>query len=399
MNQSKIVQYLNRGFIWDIKFDPPIESKILNFNDSKKYFYKSLDKNIKTIISKNKKVLWTMSGGLDTSSILVHVKKYDNDPHTICLDNGRDDVKVSRSLAKDWGFKNHNCLGIDISYIEQDLLDMNAIFPNPYAHSYLYFSYYLFKYAELNEYDIVVMGDGPDVAMLGTHDLHRNVILNAIELAQYDLTEASHIISNSKYVESTVEEKNQLVYDSVMFNVGRIPFYNDEYFYFIWPRNELTKKFRVDNFRLPENTLKCRFHTEWFQFLARTRRPIDLLLDNFSFNQISPYLEETLCDFMLSMPIHYKYTLGSTKHLMREIYGEYLPDYIINKERTGFNPNKIWADQYKCIIDYLLEKYVYDRSNIIHKYIDIDYLINVGEYTFTKKWALINLSMWMKKWL
>lgn len=401
MGQDKIGQYLNRGFIWDYSFKEPLPYTSLSFDKCKETFYKLLDQNVKHILDQNKKVLWTMSSGLDTSAILSHVIKYDNDPHTVCLDNGRTDVDFSIKLAKEWNLKNHNIVNIvPSSYsVEQDLLEMNSLFRSPYAHSYLFFCYNLFKYASEKGYDIVVMGDGPDVAMLGTHDLHTNIILTAIETKEYDLNLANDILENSNYVEHTVFTKEQLLYNSLMFNVGRLPIYNDEFFYFIWHRHELKQKYKIDEYRVPDNALAQRIYIEWEQFLVRSRRPADLLLTKFNFDQFSPYLESNLCQFMLSLPVHYRYTLNSTKHLMREIYGSYLPDFIMNKDRTGFNPNDIWAKEYFNVINYLLDGYVHNRSRKIHRYIDVSYLINLSEFTFNRKWALINLSMWMEKWL
>lgn len=401
MNNLQIGQYLNRGFIWDYTCGSIPTETNLSFEDSKYRFYNLLDDNIKQIISRNKKVLWTMSSGLDTSSILSHAKKYDSNLHTICLDNGRTDVEDSIRLAKDWGFKNHKILTIpnEFPLIEKNLSEMNDLFSTPYAHSYLYFSYSLFKYAEENGYDALIMGDGPDVSMMGTYDLHKDIILTAIKLKQYNVEAASDVAMNSSYLETTSITSSRMIYESMLKYVNANPIYNDQFFYYLWSKEVLPKNLVPEEFKLKENTLKCRINTEWSQFLFRTRRPSNLLLSRFNFKQISPYLNNPLCNFILSLPPHYKYTLNSTKHLMREIYGDYLPDYILNKERTGFNPNDIWANKYSLVIDILLDKYIMDQTKKIHNHIDVENLILSGDFTFNRKWSLINLSMWIEKWL
>ena len=321
------------------------------------------------------------------------VKKY--------LDNGRTDVEFSNRLASDWNFKNHVVISIpnDFLSIEADLKFINSIFPTPYAHSYLYFSYFLFKYSEENNYDSLVMGDGPDVSMLGTHDLHSDIILTAIKLKQYNYTEAEKISFSSLYLENTAIPLNKIRYNSLLKYVNTTPLYNDNFFYSIWPKKHLPNELESIEFKLKENTLRHRLFAEWKQFIVRTKIPTDILLAGFNFEKISPYLESNLCEFSLSIPAHYKYTLNSTKHLMREVYGKYLPDYILNKERTGFNPNNIWADKYSVLINELLYKYVQDKTKKIHAYINVDHLIKIGEFTFNKKWALINLSIWIEQWL
>lgn len=399
MINKELVQYLNRGFIWKFNYKDPEPYIDLDFEECKKQFYILLDNVIKNLIDSGKKILWTMSSGLDTSAILCHVWKYKVDPETICIDNGRTDVYFSKKLASDWGFNNHTIIRIDSDKIEQYLLEINSIFSSPIAHSYLFFSYYLFKHAEDNGYEVLVMGDGPDVSMLGTHDLHKEIIIPAIKLKQYDAKSADQIIKSSRFVENTVIPYSPFVYNSLKKYIDKTPEYNDEFFYPVWHYTELLKKYNVEKFQLRKNSLDHRIAAEWEQFITRTRKPTEELLRNFSFHQISPYLDLKLCNFILSLLPHYRYTLNSTKHLMRELYGDCFPSYIINKERTGFNPNDSWAEEYKSVIDYLLDNYVWNKNKKFHNYLDIEYLKSTGKFTFVKKWALINLSMWIEKWL
>ena len=390
----KYNQYLQKGFIWDGKYweldiHPPRILKI-DYEQAKELFWERLDEEVKPLAEKPS-VLWTMSSGMDTSAILTHAKRYNSNLHTICLDNGRGDAEFSEQLAADWNFKNHEVVQVDPDLIEPYLLEINETLTSPVAHSYLFFSYYLFKYAEDNAYENVVMGDGPDVSMLGTHVLHQEIIENAIKLGQYDLNVADEVLQKSVYVEPTALEHTRLLCNALTkFKSDSV--YNTRYFYNTWSRGEIPGI--VPKWELVENTIEHRIWAEWIQFLFRTRKPTNELLRNFNFIQESPFLK--MSGFCLSLPVEYRYCLNSTKHLMVDTYGQHLPLYITYKTRTGFNPSDPWANRYGDVIDYLLDKWVTTAERKIHDYVDVNHMHN-GFFTFNQKWSLINLSMWLEK--
>ena len=389
----EVNQYLNKGFIWDGKytgagFEVP-KIKEIDYEDAKKEFWNRMDDVIAPLAIKDN-TLFTMSSGLDTSSILSHVVEYDDDPNVVCLDNGRGDAEMAQRLADDWNFSKLDIVIVDPNKIESDLLEINSILSSPVAHTYIFFSYYLFKYAKEKGYDTLVMGDGPDVSMLGTHALHQDIIENAIRLKQYDLEAASEVIEMSNYSEPCVMEHSRLLWNALKKFTPESK-YNTLYFYNTWSENEIIGD--VPKWELEENTIEHRIWAEWVQFLVRTRKPTNEMLKNFSFKQVSPYM--LINDFIMSLPVHYRYCLHSTKHLMVDLYGDYLPLYIIQKTRTGFNPSDPWAKRYKEVINYMLNKWVWEDERKIHKYVDVKHMYN-GFFTFNQKWSLINLSMWLE---
>jgi len=387
-----INQYLNKGFIWNGKYwethpnVPRIEE--MDYEDAKREFWMKMDDIIEPIANSDN-VLFTMSSGLDTSSILSHVMEYNTDPNVVCLDNGRGDAEMSERLADEWGFTHLDIVHVDPNKIEPYLLDINHMLSSPVAHTYLFFSYYLFKYTQEKGYDTLVMGDGPDVSMLGTHALHQDIIENAIRLGQYDLNKANETIEQSSYSEPCVMEHSRLLWNALKkFKIDSK--YNTTYFYNTWSEDEI--KGDVPKWELKENTIEHRIWAEWVQFLIRTRKPTNEMLVEFDFKQVSPYM--MMNDFIMSLPVHYRYCLHSTKHLMVDLYGDYLPLYIIQKTRTGFNPSDPWAKRYKGVINYLLNKWVWDNDKL-NSYVDVKHMHN-GFFTFNQKWSLINLSMWLE---
>lgn len=380
-------QYLHRGYIWDMSYSEPVSFSEMSFEDSKEELYRKMDEEVEKILNLDGKVLWTMSSGLDTSSMLSHVMKRTNEIDTVCLDNGRLDPYMSTKLAEEWGIKNHKVVEIESDKIEEYLLEMNHLYRTPVAHTYLFFSYYLFKYAQRMGYDYVIMGDGPDVSMLGTYDLHSDLITEAIALNEYNVNLAKEVLDNSKYIEYCAV--NPSIYLIHAYKIRNIEKYNDTFFYALWPSEPYAPKSPKMEFR--NNNLRHRLWAEWEQFMIRTREPTEWFLNEFSFKQISPYIN--MNDFIMSLRPEYRFVFGSTKHIMRETYGDYLPDYIINKERTGFNPNDNWASRYKNVIDGLLDKYWKNKNRKIHWNLGFPH----EPVTFNQKWAIINLSMWMEQ--
>jgi asparagine synthetase B (glutamine-hydrolysing) len=136
-----INQYLNKGFIWDGKYwethpeVPQIEE--IDYEDAKKEFWVEMDDIIEPLANSDN-VLFTMSSGLDTSSILSHAMEYNTDPNVVCLDNGRGDAEMAEQLAEDWGFTHLDIVHVDPNKIEPYLLDINSILSLPVAHTYLF---------------------------------------------------------------------------------------------------------------------------------------------------------------------------------------------------------------------------------------------------------------------
>lgn len=395
MKQKQINQYLHKGFIWDGKYSnpPPIDNSI-SFSEAKSRFWNMLE-NIIQPYSSRKDVLWTMSSGLDTSSILSHARRHNNNLTTVCLDNGRGDAEFSQQLAGDWEFEDHTITKIAAEKIEEYLLEINEILSSPVAHSYIFMSYWLFKYAEERGFKYLMMGDGPDVSMLGTHALHRDIIEIAVKLRQYDIQAANEVIKQSKFCEPSMIEHTRLLYNALTkYTSVDKAIYNTTYFYDTWSRDSIEGE--VPEWKLRENTLRHRVWAEWIQFFERTRKPTNEMLEKFSFNQISPFIE--IGDFCMSLPFHYRYCLNSTKHLMLDTYGPSLPLYITYKERTGFNPSDPWANEYADALSHMLDDYVWNKNAKIHDYVDVNKLHSdaFGFFTFNQKWSLINLSMWLQ---
>ena len=395
MKKTEINQYLNKGFIWDGEYpNPPRIQDELSFSEAKSQFWNKMENCIQPYTS-YKNVLWTMSSGLDTSSILSHARRHNNNLDTVCFDNGRGDAEFSSQLAKEWDMKNHKILKISPEKIEEYLLDINKILSSPVAHSYIFMSYWLFKYAEERGAEYLIMGDGPDVSMIGTHVLHRELIEVAVKLRQYDVQAANEVIKQSKYVEPSMIEHTRLLYNALTkYTSPEKAVYNTTYFYDTWAREAIPG--RVPKWKLRQNTLQHRIWAEWVQFLVRTRKPTNEMLDHFNFKQISPFM--VISDFCLTLPFHYRYCLHSTKHLMLDTYGPSLPLYITYKERTGFNPSDPWANENAVAIEHMLDEYVWNKNSKIHDYMDVEKMHRdaLGFFTFNQKWSLINLSMWLQ---
>jgi len=386
---NKIKQYLQKGFIWDgdySEFGPPTEIVDISYSDAKHEFWKRLNRIIERIAN-DESVLWTMSSGADTSTILSHLKYINRNAHTICIDGGSSDTSLSKRLAKDWGFSNHVIVSINKNEMEHDLIKLNTILTSPAAHPYIFMAYNLFKYAKDNGFQSVVMGDGSDSLSLGASHM-QDVFEVATSLKEYDLKGAEKVICDSSYIENTTLDYNRFLLNSITKHPGNNQKYNTKYFINIWGVTHIPEI----EWKLEENNIKHRIWAEWVQYLIRLESPSQDISKGLNVKKVSPFIE--MKDFFMSLPFHYRYALNSKKHIMLDTYGKELEPYSINKERAGFNVTYKWVGQNEDVVEYLYERYVVDEHQPIHEHIDINKDI-FSDLSFYKKWTLINLSIWL----
>ncbi|MDD3284441.1 MAG: asparagine synthase (glutamine-hydrolyzing) [Patescibacteria group bacterium] len=124
----------------------------------------------------------------------------------------------------------------------------------------------------------------------------------------------------------------------------------------------------------------------------------------FALEERVPILDKELVDFAFSIPISYK--LGNKhqgKKIFKEAIKDYLPDYIYNKQKTGwFSPTSKWlrTDLKEIAYEILSPNYNPDTKQFFDFYEIkkiLDNHINYKEYALNTIWSLITFQIWYKQ--
>jgi asparagine synthase (glutamine-hydrolysing) len=113
----------------------------------------------------------------------------------------------------------------------------------------------------------------------------------------------------------------------------------------------------------------------------------------------SPFLDHKLMEYSASLPFNVKMKNGA-KSIIKDIAEDKLPDYILDHPKVGFGMllKPFLADT----MPIWYKEELLRNDNILHKYIDKDYLIKLYDEHLINKaygykmWILFALSQWIK---
>lgn len=135
---------------------------------------------------------------------------------------------------------------------------------------------------------------------------------------------------------------------------------------------------------------------------AEDRQTMAFNLDNFL-----PFFDHHLVEFMFRVPGHLKIRKGITKYLLRKAMNGVLPDETRNRvKKTGWNaPAHIWftGKGREELLDLVHSKSfrdhgIYDRSEVLRLIEEHDQIVSSGanvENHMMFLWQLVNLELWL----
>lgn len=116
-----------------------------------------------------------------------------------------------------------------------------------------------------------------------------------------------------------------------------------------------------------------------------------------------PFLDVRLVELAASLPIQWKYRKGHGKQLLREAFGELLPDFVWERKKMGFGvPLDHWfrAELKPLAHDLLLDNTArqrgFFRSSYVKQLID-EHENSVFDHAY-RLWALLVFELWMRRW-
>lgn len=406
LNKKDIECLLLNGFISDIDIqDYPSPVPInydISFEDACCYYHDTIQKNVNELQEQYDRIGFTVSAGMDSSTVVSFANPRLN-PVTVCLDNKRTDPILSKQLVFDLNLNNHHIIPIDNIDLEDELLQLNRILKFPATQLFLMVFHIVLKYMENQKINALFTGSGIDFPLMESTYNNIRSIATAIKLRQYDIDKAHKILTNSKYPhQCTLLSRSDLWKIALLDSSAKT--YPVNFFYDMFNEEDMNLLGLNHNpYHLREQTLNDRITLEIYTYFPRLVNPVLTLINQFSFDLVNPFRFENIWEWVKTLPFEYRNCLGSGKHLQREAIGPRLPDYIMNKERTMFDPTTSWfeSSHIQKQVDQLIDKYLVDKNNLIFDCIEYDKTQNalkVFRHSRNKKdkiWTMINLSMWL----
>ncbi len=429
----KNVKTLNNGYFieikdnriskkkyWDLDLKlSPLSTKIDNkIYDDFKYL---LSKSIKTKLDRNSNKVFTLSSGIDSSSVISLYKKIFNEKvHAVTTsfnekteyDETKDINTITKEKCKKW-----SKIVIEKNQILEHMNTYLEYSPIPFCTITQLLHGILLKKLRLDiKSQTCISGLGGDEVNCG--EIEEYIFFFADLIKIYGLNFNSNIIKMHldgwiKYHGTNTYPKNLRVLkhefkrflDIKHKGYNKLP--NDRYFSYIdvFKKNFSKKYFK--KYSLP-NKYSSYLHNKIYQDLFIEAIPPALYAEYYNsqfyrVKTIRPYLDQDLMNFGISSPHKIKYKNGSTKNIARKALKDILPnDVIRNKKKVGWNaPFDIWLrDSIKIKVDEIINsknKRICKIYNKIHiKKLLKEHLSGTKNHMLFF-WNLINYEGWFKK--
>ncbi|MCI0432877.1 MAG: asparagine synthase C-terminal domain-containing protein, partial [Gemmatimonadetes bacterium] len=162
-----------------------------------------------------------------------------------------------------------------------------------------------------------------------------------------------------------------------------------------------------------EHPFRSHLKNRTWQDLTRETVPCCLRAEDrhgaaFGLDNILPFLDHRLVEFMFRIPGTLKYRDGVTKHLLREAMRGVLPEATRTRvKKTGWNaPAHVWfsGPGRTALLDLVRsqrfrERGIYDINEVIHLLDEHEQIVASGElreHHMMFLWQLVNLELWLQ---
>jgi asparagine synthase (glutamine-hydrolysing) len=388
-----------------------------SFEEAKEKFKKMFTSSIKLHLRSDVPVGFTLSGGLDSSSIVCTIDKLNKDNalsselHTFSSVNDNDlfsekkwmDVVTSNINAKS------TYVYPDVDTLIKTLPDLIFHMDEPYQSQSAFLGYQVYQAAAKNNILVVLTGQGADEFLSGYGVFRKLRLQNLANKFQLAKLQVEFDKKGFKIIPVLV---------SVLFNqLIHFPLFGLRYrlvskgAYFRKIRSLLSFKFLkfkpnhpLNNFdQFWHNHIENSNHQLFTNPLPRYLRWEDRNSMAHSIEARVPFLDHRLVEFCHSLPLEYLDEKDKSKKLLSESMEGILPKLIQDrKDKKGFiTPEEDWVKNKNSMqFRSLLEQSISDSNGIIKKDVALAYfdgLVNgTLPFDFTY-WRLILFGFWMKR--
>ena len=361
-----------------------------------------------------------LSGGIDSSTISLKLKKIDNhkmSAHNILFKEEKFNESVDAKIIADY-------LNVNLNHYEIPIDDdLTNEFPKiidamdqPMSDTSFLSTYYLSKYSKKKS-KVVLSGDGADELFAGYDtyiaDIYRK-FFPQINLKSNLLKELPNKLFKTNLGKVGIEYKINKFVNGLHFK--------DHHSHILWreifsheEKKKLFNKFDKDlinhNFldyidRQIQKVKNLHYLDQYMYIDFKTWLPNDILYKvdrSTMFNSQEsrlPFLDSKLVEYVCSLPIKYKINIFERKKILRQIIKSSLPKSLLKKKKSGFNtPIGLWLinnKKFKDMAHDLLSTYF--MKNLFN----YDELINIWDSHQNMKidqtykiFNLISLSQWV----
>ena len=384
---------------------------------SEKYINLIFD-SIKKRINEYSKPCFTLSGGMDSSTILSSSVKllgkklpaissiYDDKTY----DESIDIKPMLKQNIKDW-----HKVKISSKNIDSKIIEANQEHDEPIPTATWLSDFFLKKQVNKLGYKVCFSGLGGDQLNAGEHDYFHYFFADLKKENEKLLN--SEIIKWKKFHDHPIYKKNikeELNYLKIIVDQktnGKCLYDKSRLFKYekYVKSNFFNKNFKPKIANPFSDYLRNKTYQDTFYELMPCCLRSDQINSNkFNLENEYPFLDYRLFEFMLTIPGNLKINNGITKFLLRQATKNVLPAETRNRiKKSGWNaPAHIWFNgKNSKLIDKILNSKSFNQRGI-YEVSKVKKLYKEHKYIVTKKfnkenhmmffWQLVNLELWLE---
>ncbi len=352
---------------WNLDKQNSIE---INEQDAIEKFDQLLFQSVSRRMRCDVEVGLTLSGGIDSSSLLYYMQKKDKKNYKAfsALFQGfeKDEQHLINQISQRFSAENHFVYPNELDLVE-NFEKLSYYQEEPVNSSGVYAQYCVFNKSKMTGIKVLMDGQGADESMAG----YNNYI-------HWYLQE---LLSRNKF-SKLISEKSRLRKNGIPFNWGiknLLAAFLPSHVSIALEKKEFNKI--VSNQDVTKDLLSCLKGSEW----EGIHKPVVTKLnDILHFNVIEngleellrysdrnsmanscevrlPFLYHELVSFIFSLPTKYKINEGFTKNILRKAVSNHLPNEIIwNPQKIGFEP-----PQKKWMSSSTMQDFLYDSKQVL----------------------------------
>lgn len=394
LNKQQVANYLKFGWTQDITYGDPYKIIDISWGDAIRNVRRLYTENIEKVYSRDSII--SLSGGLDSTSNISFLRKYNPFSYCYVLRTDRDCV-FARKVSDYWDLRNFESIRPISFDFEKELITLNKFWNTPRWATDDIFTFHFYQEGSKRSSKIIT-GLGSEPIFLGFPWMYSQFIQLAIRKGEYKSSLAADILYNSKYnavmynkyfdIRAIVKQfKKEDTYSNLLRDLFEYNKFSDD--------DIISLGLTPPDIKLREETILHAFQCmyDWYnENLTGVRYPVfekqlEIKID-------SPFYNEEIKRFSFSLPIEYKFCLGSEKHIFRNAVGDSIPTFVHNRKKIPFSFPLDWFCS-KNKFNRLVDKYLKDKNNKLFEYLDHDCLQSkLNSLNNHQIIMLINLAIW-----
>lgn len=355
-----------------------------------------------------------LSGGIDSGLATAIASEYNHSlkTFTVSFDGEYNEAPLAKLVAEKYK-TNHTEINISFDSLENDLERILGNYGEPFFDSSAIPSYYVSREAK-KHLTVIINGDGADELFGGYR--------RYVPFAKYDFFKKNLLVkSGATFIKKIMpapdnkkSKYNYLYRLASLASKSHLEIYLsagvdifEDYQQHILAGHDYLETIKKDFDVIAGSKLSglkkimnMDFDTNLFSDLLVK---MDIATMANSLEGRSPFLSKEILDYVPSLNDTYKINGGTTKYLLRNLAGKYLPEQLINQPKRGFEiPLKKWVNgQLKNIMgDYINSTTALHKKFIAPRFVN-DLLAGKIKIPQEKRakilWTIFSMEVWYKK--